>query len=88
MPSPLVFTDLDGTLLDHDTYDWTPARDALDRLTRAGIPVVFTSSKTAAEQWCCGRTSAMSTRSSSRTVRRCTGLTATATRSSDSGPRE
>jgi mannosyl-3-phosphoglycerate phosphatase len=50
MPSLLVFTDLDGTLLDHDTYSWAPARDALRKLKRAAVPVIFNSSKTAAEQ--------------------------------------
>ncbi len=46
----LVFTDLDGTLLDHDTYDWRPAGPALDELRRRGVPVIFNSSKTQAEQ--------------------------------------
>ena len=27
--SPVVFSDLDGTLLDHDTYSFEPAADAL-----------------------------------------------------------
>jgi mannosyl-3-phosphoglycerate phosphatase len=45
----LVFTDLDGTLLDHDTYDWTPAAPALGALRAAGVPVVPVSSKTLAE---------------------------------------
>lgn len=45
----VVFTDLDGTLLDHVTYDWAPARPALDRLAAIGAPVVLSSSKTGAE---------------------------------------
>jgi mannosyl-3-phosphoglycerate phosphatase family protein len=45
----LVFTDLDGTLLDADTYDWTEARPALKLLRQRHIPVVPCSSKTAAE---------------------------------------
>ncbi|TCP62828.1 mannosyl-3-phosphoglycerate phosphatase [Rhodovulum bhavnagarense] len=51
MPRPalLIFTDLDGTLLDHDTYSHAPARPALDRLRAAAIPVILASSKTAAE---------------------------------------
>ncbi|MGV6847855.1 MAG: HAD-IIB family hydrolase [Marinibacterium sp.] len=51
MPTPpaIIFTDLDGTLLDHDSYDWSPAAPLLTRLTQAGIPVVLASSKTAAE---------------------------------------
>ena len=45
----IVITDLDGSLLDHVTYDFTPALPALRRLQEKGIPVVFCSSKTAAE---------------------------------------
>jgi mannosyl-3-phosphoglycerate phosphatase len=45
----LVFTDLDGTLLDHDDYSWEPARCVLGRLRERGYPVVLTSSKTLAE---------------------------------------
>lgn len=45
----IVFSDLDGSLLDHDTYDWQPARPALDELQRRDIPVVLVSSKTLAE---------------------------------------
>jgi mannosyl-3-phosphoglycerate phosphatase family len=45
----LIFTDLDGTLLDHETYDAAPARPALERLARLGAPVILASSKTAAE---------------------------------------
>lgn len=44
-----VFTDLDGTLLDHETYDWAPAKPVLDKLIDAGVPVILASSKTAAE---------------------------------------
>jgi mannosyl-3-phosphoglycerate phosphatase len=45
----LVFTDLDGTLLDHDSYSWEPARGALERLRAEGHLVVPTTSKTLAE---------------------------------------
>lgn len=45
----VVFTDLDGTLLDHSTYSFEPARPALDALAAAGVPVVFCTSKTRAE---------------------------------------
>ncbi|WP_372972988.1 HAD-IIB family hydrolase [Marinobacter sp.] len=48
-PALIVFSDLDGTLLDHDTYDWSPARPALERLKALAIPLVLTSSKTRAE---------------------------------------
>ncbi|MCB1388975.1 MAG: HAD-IIB family hydrolase [Rhodobacteraceae bacterium] len=45
----LIFTDLDGTLLDHETYDFAPALPMLDRLAAMGVPVIAASSKTAAE---------------------------------------
>jgi len=45
----LVATDLDGTLLDRETYDFAPARPALDALREAGVPLVLVSSKTRAE---------------------------------------
>jgi mannosyl-3-phosphoglycerate phosphatase family protein len=49
-PPLVVFTDLDGTLLDARTYEVGVARDALAALAERGAPVVFCSSKTAAEQ--------------------------------------
>ena len=49
MPRFVVFSDLDGTLLDHYTYSFAPARPALDRLKREGIPLVMVSSKTRRE---------------------------------------
>lgn len=45
----LVFTDLDGTLLDHHTYSHAEARPALDALAARGWPLVLCSSKTRAE---------------------------------------
>lgn len=48
-PFLVVVTDLDGTLLDEQTYSCDAARDALDVLSRAGVPVVACSSKTHAE---------------------------------------
>lgn len=45
----IVFTDLDGTLLDHDTYSWLPAVPALDEMKSRGVPLVLASSKTAYE---------------------------------------
>ena len=46
----VVFTDLDGTLLDAHTYAVGPVHQMLARLAAQRIPVVFCSSKTAAEQ--------------------------------------
>lgn len=48
-PPLIVFTDLDGSLLDHRTYAPEAARPALDRLARLGVPLILASSKTAAE---------------------------------------
>ena len=48
-PSHLVFTDLDGTLLDHHTYGWEAAIPALERCRKSGVPVILVSSKTRAE---------------------------------------
>ncbi|QCO54782.1 HAD-IIB family hydrolase [Pseudorhodobacter turbinis] len=45
----MVFTDLDGTLIDHDTYRWDAAQEALSALGSAAAGVVLASSKTAAE---------------------------------------
>ena len=45
----LIFTDLDGTLLDSHTYDWQPAAAWLARLSEKNIPLILCSSKTAAE---------------------------------------
>ncbi|MEP2980771.1 MAG: HAD-IIB family hydrolase [Lentilitoribacter sp.] len=47
--SYLIFTDLDGTLLDHDTYSYAPANEALDKLRETKTPLILASSKTAAE---------------------------------------
>ncbi|WP_251978849.1 HAD-IIB family hydrolase [Salinicola avicenniae] len=48
-PPLLIFTDLDGSLLDHDTYDWQPAAAWLATLAERGVPVIPTTSKTRAE---------------------------------------
>lgn len=45
----LVFTDLDGTLLAHDSYSWAGALPALKQLQRLRIPVIFCTSKTRSE---------------------------------------
>jgi mannosyl-3-phosphoglycerate phosphatase len=45
----VVFTDLDGTLLDSSTYSFEAAREALDELRDRSILVVLVSSKTRAE---------------------------------------
>lgn len=45
----LVFSDLDGSLLDHHDYSFQAALPALDALRQRGIPLIFCSSKTRAE---------------------------------------
>lgn len=46
MTSLLVFSDLDGTLLDHHTYSFVPAKTALQSLKTFSIPCVINTSKT------------------------------------------
>lgn len=45
----VIFTDLDGTLLDHLTYSFEKALPALDLIRQHDIPLVFCSSKTKTE---------------------------------------
>jgi mannosyl-3-phosphoglycerate phosphatase len=45
----IVFSDLDGTLLDHRTYSFEPARPALEALRESGVPLVLCTSKTRLE---------------------------------------
>lgn len=45
----LIFTDLDGSLLDHSSYSFAPAAELLDRLAEQLIPVIPVTSKTCAE---------------------------------------
>jgi len=49
MKKTIVFTDLDGTLLDYYTYSFDKALPALDALKQEDIPLVICSSKTATE---------------------------------------
>ncbi|MDH3973901.1 MAG: HAD-IIB family hydrolase [Deltaproteobacteria bacterium] len=42
----LIITDLDGTLLDHNTYSFEAARTALDRVKQLSVPLILCSSKT------------------------------------------
>lgn len=46
----VIFTDLDGTLLDLSTYSADQAEEGLNLARDAGIPLIFSSSKTRAEQ--------------------------------------
>jgi mannosyl-3-phosphoglycerate phosphatase len=48
-PKLVIFTDLDGTLLDRNTYSFEPAQSALHLIRQKDIPLVLSSSKTRAE---------------------------------------
>jgi len=50
LPKLVVFTDLDGTLLDPVTYSYERALPFIERLQQMSIPIVFCSHKTRAEQ--------------------------------------
>lgn len=45
----IIFTDLDGTLLDHHDYSFDAAVPALQLVQERGIPLILTTSKTLAE---------------------------------------
>jgi mannosyl-3-phosphoglycerate phosphatase len=49
LPLKLIFTDLDGSLLDHHSYSFKPAEKMLVELELQGIPVIPITSKTMAE---------------------------------------
>lgn len=48
-PPLVLFTDLDGTLLDHYSYSFLPALTALEELAKLGIPWIPNTSKTFTE---------------------------------------
>ena len=48
-PQPVLFTDLDGTLLDAETYSWEAAKPALRRLEERAVPWILCTSKTRTE---------------------------------------
>lgn len=45
----LIFTDLDGTFLNHHNYSFEESFKALQKIKEAEIPLIFTTSKTKAE---------------------------------------
>lgn len=49
MKKIIVFTDLDGTLLQHHDYDWKAAQSAISLLESNQFPLIYNSSKTYAE---------------------------------------
>ncbi|MCM8538034.1 MAG: HAD-IIB family hydrolase [Lentisphaeraceae bacterium] len=46
MKKIILYTDLDGTLLDHHNYSWESASKAISLLKESGFPIVFNTSKT------------------------------------------
>ena len=45
----IIFSDIDGTLIDHNTYSYESAKPALELLEKHDIPLIFCTSKTRAE---------------------------------------
>ncbi len=45
----IIFTDLDGTLLNHEDYSFDEAKEMLDFIKTKNIPLIFTTSKTKKE---------------------------------------
>jgi mannosyl-3-phosphoglycerate phosphatase len=45
----LIFTDLDGTLLNHEDYSYEGALPSLGKIKQAGFPLILTTSKTRRE---------------------------------------
>ena len=45
----IIFTDLDGTLLNQEDYDYQPAIPMLEKFKKKGVPIIPVTSKTRAE---------------------------------------
>jgi mannosyl-3-phosphoglycerate phosphatase len=45
----VFYSDIDGTLIDHETYSYNEAKQALNEINKNNIPLVLVSSKTRAE---------------------------------------
>ena len=45
----IIFTDLDGTFLNHHNYSFEEAQEALETISQKKIPLIFTTSKTKIE---------------------------------------
>ena len=45
----IIFTDLDGTFLNHHNYSFTESKEALEKIEQQEIPLIFTTSKTKIE---------------------------------------
>jgi len=49
MKKRVIFTDLDGTLLDHKTYSYNKAKKSLNLIKKNKVPLIFCTSKTRTE---------------------------------------
>ncbi len=49
MVNVLIFTDLDGTLLNHEDYSFKDALESLERIKKKKIPIIIVTSKTKKE---------------------------------------
>jgi predicted mannosyl-3-phosphoglycerate phosphatase (HAD superfamily) len=74
MPRLIVFTDLDGSLLDGTTYSYEAATPALAALREQGIPLILVSVKRGRKWSCFDNTSTTVTHSLSKTAARCISL--------------
>ena len=45
----MFYSDLDGTMIDHETYSYDEAKQSLGKIKKLNIPLVFVTSKTRAE---------------------------------------
>lgn len=45
----IIFTDLDGTFLNHDDYSFSSSKESLAKIANEKIPLIFTTSKTKIE---------------------------------------
>ena len=45
----IIFTDLDGTFLNHHDYSFEESKQALQKIKQNNIPLIFTTSKTRIE---------------------------------------
>ena len=49
MPKVVIYSDLDGTLLDYDSYSFKASAEALDLIRSKNIPLILCTSKTRKE---------------------------------------
>jgi len=45
----IIFTDLDGTFLNHDNYSFEESKESLKKIKKQKVPLIFTTSKTKRE---------------------------------------